>query len=333
MADAGHQSRAPSTSRPSTACTRVTVAKVRTSITRPSTAMAPNWPSSLRSKMHHRHHLGVRREEDDGGGELADHADEDEAPRGDDAAPRQGGGDVAEHAEAAGAEDAAGVLELRRNAAKRRVGLRVAHRHLLGQVGDEENPERAVEHERRAGVGDEEGDGEHHARNHHRRPARERRPPGGRATSCRLGDVGEERDQPRADGGGEQAQLEGVDDGGLGGAVLEEREGEVAEGEVLPRQRLGPRAREGGLGEDAVGQEDRARHHGETGGERGIAPAARARSSAAARPCRPPPRSRAARGGSSAGRAAARWRGAAAPRRRPPSPPWAGTGTSTRSGW
>ena len=42
-------SRTPSTSRPSTRCTSATVANVMRSMNRPSTAMAPNCPSSLRS--------------------------------------------------------------------------------------------------------------------------------------------------------------------------------------------------------------------------------------------------------------------------------------------
>src|ERR1051326_1749124 len=50
---AGHRrySLTPSISRPSAACTSVTVANVSTSMTSPSTAMAPNCPSSFRSKM------------------------------------------------------------------------------------------------------------------------------------------------------------------------------------------------------------------------------------------------------------------------------------------
>jgi len=52
--------------------------------------------------------------------------------------------------------------------AEGRLGLRVADRHLLGQIGEEEDPERAVEQEGRAGVGHEEGHRQHHARDDHR---------------------------------------------------------------------------------------------------------------------------------------------------------------------
>ena len=87
------------------------------------------------------------------------------------------------------------------------------------------------------------------------------------------GDVGEERGQPCAHAGREHAQLEGVDDGALGRAV-EEGERPVREGEVLPGERLGPRAGERGLGEDAVGEEHRAGEDGEAAEKSGIAPAA-----------------------------------------------------------
>src|SRR5262249_32519155 len=51
-ADARHRyPRTPRTSRPSSACMSVTVAKVIRSMNRPRTAMAPNCPSSFRSKM------------------------------------------------------------------------------------------------------------------------------------------------------------------------------------------------------------------------------------------------------------------------------------------
>src|SRR5262249_57708933 len=61
------------------------------------------------------------------------------------------------------------------------------------------------------------------------------------------GDVGEEGGQRRAYAGGEHAQLEGVDDGALGRAV-EEGEGPVGEGEVLPAERFCPPARDGAPG-------------------------------------------------------------------------------------
>ena len=127
----------------------------------------------LQVEDHHRHDLGVRREEDDGRRQLADHADEDEAPRGDDAAPGQRRGDLAEHAQAPGAEDAAGVLELGRDGPERRVRLRVAHGHLLGHVGDEQDPQRAVQDEGRPRVGDEQRDGQHDARDRDRHQRQE----------------------------------------------------------------------------------------------------------------------------------------------------------------
>src|SRR5439155_1240506 len=68
-------------------------------------------------------------------------------------------------------------------------------------------------------------------------------------------------------------QLQRVDDGVARRAVLEEREGEVGQREVVPRERLGPRLRERRLGEDRVREDDRARQHREDAGERRPAPA------------------------------------------------------------
>ena len=76
--------------------------------------MAPNWPSSFRSKITTDMTLVCRREQDDGGGQLADDPDEDEAPGGDDAAAGQRRGDVAQDAQAARAQDAPRVLQLGR---------------------------------------------------------------------------------------------------------------------------------------------------------------------------------------------------------------------------
>ena len=69
--------------------TASTTAKVITSIAMPSTAMAPRSPLSLRSKIRTEDDLGLRGEQDDGGGKLADHADEDEAPGRDHAGAQQ----------------------------------------------------------------------------------------------------------------------------------------------------------------------------------------------------------------------------------------------------
>src|SRR5262245_3694181 len=218
---------------------------------------------------HHRHHLGVRREENDGGGQLPDDADEDEAPGRDDAALRERRRDLAEDAQATCTQDAAGLLQLRMDAAEGGIRLRVAHRHLLGEIRDEEDPERAVEEEGRPRVRDEERDGEDDARDDHGRQRQEGQHLVANDELAR-GDIGEQRGKSRADARGKHAQLERVDNGALRGAV-EKREGPVRQREVVPRERLGPRAREGGLGEDAVREEDGGREHGETAEQGGIA--------------------------------------------------------------
>src|SRR6266850_6964482 len=61
----------------------------------------------LQVEDHHRHDLRIRGEQDDGGRELADDPDEDEAPGGDDPAPGERRGDLAQHAQPPRAQDAA----------------------------------------------------------------------------------------------------------------------------------------------------------------------------------------------------------------------------------
>src|SRR6266545_3314454 len=124
-------------------------------------------PLLLQIEDHHRHDLGIGREEDDRGRQLADYPDEDEAPRRDDPAPGQRRGDPSEDAETARAQDPSRLFQLGMDAAKRGVGLGVAHGHLLGEIGDEEDPERAVEEKGGPRVGDEERDGQDHARDDH----------------------------------------------------------------------------------------------------------------------------------------------------------------------
>src|SRR5438128_5951438 len=80
----------------------------------------------LQVEDHHRHDLGIGGEQDDRRGQLADHADEHEAPGRDDPAAGERGGDLVEHPEAPGPEDAARLLQLGVDAAEGRLGLRVA---------------------------------------------------------------------------------------------------------------------------------------------------------------------------------------------------------------
>src|SRR6266508_1362887 len=112
-------------------------------------------PLLLQIEDHHRHDLGIGREEDDRGRQLADYPDEDEAPRRDDPAPGERRGDPSEDEETAHAQDPSRLFQLGMDAAKRGVGLGVAHGHLLGEIGDEEDPERAVEEKGGPRVGDE----------------------------------------------------------------------------------------------------------------------------------------------------------------------------------
>ena len=68
-----------------------------------------------------------------GGGELADHADEDEAPGRDHGGAQQRRGDVLQGAQPRGAEDAAGFLELGMDRAEGRRQLLIGGRQLDGE--------------------------------------------------------------------------------------------------------------------------------------------------------------------------------------------------------
>ena len=160
----------------------ITTAKVMTSMMMPSTAMAPRSPELVEVEDQHRDHLGFRGEQDDGGGQLADHADEDEAPGGDHAGAQQRRRDVAERLQARRAEDAACLLEIDVHGAERRLKLLVGGGQRDGDEGDEQDPQRAVEHEGRARVAEEQADAEHDAghRDRRGREERERAPAGDR---------------------------------------------------------------------------------------------------------------------------------------------------------
>ena len=121
----------------------------------------------------HRDHLGVRGEQHDRRRQFADHADEDEAPGRDHAGAQQRRGDLAQRLQARGAEDAAGLLELGMDGAERRLQLLVGRRQLDRQEGDQQDPQRAVEHERRARVAEEQADAEHDAGDRDRRGGEE----------------------------------------------------------------------------------------------------------------------------------------------------------------
>ena len=72
-----------------------------------------------------------------------------------------------------GAEDAAGVLQLRMDRPERRLHLLIGGRHAQRQEGEQQNPQRAVEHERRPRVAQEQPDAEHDAGDRDRRGGEE----------------------------------------------------------------------------------------------------------------------------------------------------------------
>ena len=153
----------------------------------------------------HRDHLGFRGEQDDGGGQFADHADEDEAPGGDHAGAQQRRRDVAERLQPRRAEDAACLLEIGIHGAERRLQLLIGGRQRDGDEGDQQDPQRAVEHEGRARVAQEQPDAEHDARHRDRRGRQEcERAPAGDRLARR--DVGDHDGDHRADGRGQRTR-------------------------------------------------------------------------------------------------------------------------------
>ena len=122
----------------------------------------------------HRDHFRLRGEQDDGGRQFADHADEDEAPGRDHAGAQQRRRDVAERLQPRRAEDAACLLELGIDRAERRLQLLIGGGQRDRDEGDQQDPQRAVEHERRARIAQEQSDAEHDAGDRDRRGRQER---------------------------------------------------------------------------------------------------------------------------------------------------------------
>ena len=72
-----------------------------------------------------------------------------------------------------GAENAAGVLEFGMDGGERRLQLLIGRRQIDGQERDQQDPQRAVEHEGRPRVAQEQADAEHDAGNRDRRGGEE----------------------------------------------------------------------------------------------------------------------------------------------------------------
>src|SRR5581483_6364174 len=204
--------------------------------------------------------LRARREEQNRRAELADDADKDERPRGDEPRARERHGDVFEGAQPVRADDARRVLELGMDRLEGALGLREADRHLFREISDEENPDRAVEHQGRLRIGDKEADRQHDPRDDQRREDKEREIARA-AQQLPVGYVGEQRREQRSGCGRRDAELEGVQDGGLRVAVLEKGEGEIPQREVVESERHCPCLRERGFQENSVRQKDRERQN------------------------------------------------------------------------
>ena len=102
------------------------------------------------------------------------------------------------------AEDAAGVLELGMDGRERRLQLLIGRRQVDGDERDQQDPQRAVEHEGRPRIAQEQADAEHDAGNRDRRGGEEAEHamPGDRLARR---DIGDHQRQDGADGRGRGA--------------------------------------------------------------------------------------------------------------------------------
>ena len=113
--------------------------------------------------------------------------------------------DAPQRLQPAGAEDAAGFLELRVDGRERRLQLLIGRRQIDGEEGDQQNPQRAVEHKGRAGVAEKQADAEHDAGHRDWGGGKEAEHPRARDDAA-CGDIGDDKRKDGADGRGRPAQ-------------------------------------------------------------------------------------------------------------------------------
>ena len=131
-----------------------------------------------------------------------------------------------------GAEDAAGVLQFGMDGAERRLQLLIGRRQRDGDEGDQQDPQRAVEHERRPRVAEEQPDAEHDAGNGDRRGGEEAEHAMAGDRLAR-GDIGDDQRDRGADGRGGGAEDDGVLERQRGRRQFEQHEIDVVQREVL----------------------------------------------------------------------------------------------------
>src|SRR5712692_6208205 len=127
-----------------------------------------------------------------------------------------------------------------------RLDLRVTDGQLLSKVSEKQDPDGAVEKERRSRVGDQEPRRQHNGRYH-----------GGSdgkigeylisAEELTIDGIGYEGRKTNAKSSRQRAQLQRVDDGVLGCAVAGDGHAPIVQCEILQFERHRPRLREGGF--------------------------------------------------------------------------------------
>ena len=189
--------------------------------------------------------LGAAGVEQDGGAELAERRDEDQQEGDEQPGAGQRDQDAPDGREPAGAGDAGGLLQRRIDLAEGGVGAARRQRNEARDVGDEQDPNGAVDGERRADERQQDADGHHRARQAQRQDGEiveETAPPQLRA-HVEIGDGCAER---YGDQGGSGGEPEAVEDAAHGDLVGEEGGVEVRQREVGERRWIDPALAEGG---------------------------------------------------------------------------------------
>ena len=180
---------------------------------------------------------------------------------------RSSGAVICQSARSRVRQDTAGVFEFGVHGAEGRLQLLIGGGHCERDEGDEQDPERAVEHEGRLGIAEEQADAEHDAGNGKRRGGKEaeRAMADDRLT---RGDVADDDRENRAERGGEEAEHQRVLDREFGRRQFEEREVHVLQREIVDAHDVRGEFGEAGIEQREIRQEHRAHQHQHAQAER-----------------------------------------------------------------
>ena len=189
----------------------------------------------------------------------------------DHAGPQERRGNLAQRLQPCRTENPAGVLQLWMDGGERRLQLLVGRGQIDGQERDQQDPQRAVQHERRSCVAEEQADAEHDPGNGNRRSGEKTER--ARARDHAAGrDIGDDERQHGADGRGRGAENHGVLQRELGRRQFGEHEHDVVQRQRCWRHQRRRVRRERGVEQREIRQENRIEQHHETERQRRPAP-------------------------------------------------------------